>query len=1032
MCENYARSALRVSVAQICQVLGWDSVQLSACDLLSDVLDRYIQQLARSCHRYAELYGRTDPVLSDIGLAFGPLGVSLSELEDYVNHLEPVPFPQSTHLFPLAKSSTLQFPSPDEERRDYIPDYLPPLVSLQEEEEEEPVPVAMGTSAEAMQVSVEEEEEGEEEYDDEAENAENRPAKREREGDEAFALGVMPTAKRPRVGLGLDSSPDWMSEAREPLSSLNPQSMPLTPTSPPLSPAPTPGGQPARAHPATPGGVRKPPRTSLASPPGGRKSKSPRRGGGASGGSPGRTPKVPPKGKKKKGSPRSPRGGGAGGPGAQIGSPPLGAIHKGGRGGGGPQHADLLLQRSALLPDPSDMASADIEDSISAVIARACAARPHDPYDLPSDSDSDSDPSLSLPHALLGRQGKGVMQTPPTAGSKHNLSGARGSNLTSTPLFLLASTSSSMDRSIDEVVRQAGSGGKRGAVPMATASDPDEEEDDDLSSPPLSPQTPQPSSAMARSLSPWRRQLGQEDFGLGPSALLLPQEGKKKKPKKEAKLKGKKEKRMKEKDKAKDKGHEKGKSKDKKKEKRSKEKLVLRELALAAELEGRSPGDDDDPFSVTAAAASSLSLLSEDGGGRREKDKHRDKKRDKDKSKKDKAGRGRDKAKERGGAGVGPSGIVSAMVLGGPKAKEVRKEKKKKKMTAEERQREASLALFGPAACLLLPPSIPAVSATAAAAANPFSHLGLDKPLKSKEKEKKKDKKEKKKKKEKEREKEKEKERVGIKEKEEEKEGKKKGKEKEKGGKLKEKAKENTKPEKMKAVEPPVVLSAPVIPRLTLRVGAGQDKIVISKVVSESEGGGATPPPSGAMLHPPTRGPGSRAGPGGRGRNMASTSSGPPPVAPPGPIPGLVPHPSSITTPSPMPHSQALASAHLGPPPIGSTSSATAAAANAASMGAPGSASLGGGAKGGCSVVTETVSAYVIRDEWGNQIWICPGCNKPDDGSPMIGCDQCDDWYHWPCVGILQPPPEDQQWFCVKCAGKKTDKKQKKRRRKAN
>ncbi|KAL2102611.1 hypothetical protein ACEWY4_001779 [Coilia grayii] len=132
MSENYARSVLRVSVAQICQVLGWDAVQLSACDLLSDVLDRYIQQLARSCHRYAELYGRTDPVLSDIGQAFGLLGVSLSELEDYVNHLEPTGCPQSTHLFPVAKSSTLQFPSSREERREYIPDYLPPLVSLQE------------------------------------------------------------------------------------------------------------------------------------------------------------------------------------------------------------------------------------------------------------------------------------------------------------------------------------------------------------------------------------------------------------------------------------------------------------------------------------------------------------------------------------------------------------------------------------------------------------------------------------------------------------------------------------------------------------------------------------------------------------------------------------------------------------------------------------------------------------------------------------------------------------------------------------
>lgn len=55
MCESYARSLLRVSVAQICQALGWDAVQLTACDLLSDVLNRYIQQLARVCHRYSEL-----------------------------------------------------------------------------------------------------------------------------------------------------------------------------------------------------------------------------------------------------------------------------------------------------------------------------------------------------------------------------------------------------------------------------------------------------------------------------------------------------------------------------------------------------------------------------------------------------------------------------------------------------------------------------------------------------------------------------------------------------------------------------------------------------------------------------------------------------------------------------------------------------------------------------------------------------------------------------------------------------------------
>lgn len=35
------------------------------------------------------------------------------------------------------------------------------------------------------------------------------------------------------------------------------------------------------------------------------------------------------------------------------------------------------------------------------------------------------------------------------------------------------------------------------------------------------------------------------------------------------------------------------------------------------------------------------------------------------------------------------------------------------------------------------------------------------------------------------------------------------------------------------------------------------------------------------------------------------------------------------------------------------------------------------------------------QDESGNQVWICPTCGKKDDGSPMIGCDGCDAWYHW-------------------------------------
>lgn len=72
----------------------------------------------------------------------------------------------------------------------------------------------------------------------------------------------------------------------------------------------------------------------------------------------------------------------------------------------------------------------------------------------------------------------------------------------------------------------------------------------------------------------------------------------------------------------------------------------------------------------------------------------------------------------------------------------------------------------------------------------------------------------------------------------------------------------------------------------------------------------------------------------------------------------------------------------------------------------------------GGSVVTQTVGFYV--DAEGNQIWICPACGKQDDGSPMIGCDECDDWYHWMCVGIQSEPADNQDWFCPRCVARKS------------
>ncbi|ELK16914.1 Transcription initiation factor TFIID subunit 3 [Pteropus alecto] len=152
----------------------------------------------------------------------------------------------------------------------------------------------------------------------------------------------------------------------------------------------------------------------------------------------------------------------------------------------------------------------------------------------------------------------------------------------------------------------------------------------------------------------------------------------------------------------------------------------------------------------------------------------------------------------------------------------------------------------------------------------------------------------------------------------------------------------------------------------------------------------------------------------------------------PAPEPKAAPSLNRPKTPPPAP-ATAPVPVHVTPPPV-PLPLLTQSTVSPALMASPSPAISGAGSSKAPvrSVVTETVSTYVIRDEWGNQIWICPGCDKPDDGSPMIGCDDCDDWYHWSCVGLMTAPPEEMQWFCNKCANKKKDKKHKKRKHRAH
>ncbi|XP_053572412.1 transcription initiation factor TFIID subunit 3 isoform X2 [Bombina bombina] len=915
MCESYTRSLLRVSVAQICQALGWDSVQLTACDLLTDVLQRYLAQLCRGAHRYTELYGRTDPVLDDIGQAFKLMGVNLHELEDYIHNIEPVTFPHQIPSFPVSKNNVLQFPpsgSKDvEDRKEYIPDYLPLFISSQEEEEEEQVPTDGGTSAEAMQVPLEEEGEMEE---DETINDENCFSKRPLDSPETIE---MPFAKRPRLGSTKGDILDGTLEPREPLSSINSQKVPpiLSPfhvqDNPDLavySEQPAMSVSKSIASPSKSVETKSlTPKTKAKGSSPAQKTKSPKSTPLTPVlGSPIRSPKTGPKEKKSPGrakSPRSPKSPKVGTATSQLvvkaetpSRTPLATLsEKVGKENIQVKQTQAMSDSEKLNVENSKkppVAENTIEDSIDAVIARACAEQEPDPFEFSSGTESEGEVLNSSKRLTISEP-----QTPKVSSSSSSLG-----KVGNPPLPPSGGTSSSdiswtMDDSINEVIRKV----NQETPPTVPSNAPC------FSSPSASPPTPEPLFKTFEEKS----------------KLASPVEIKKK-TKKELKAKMKKKDKEKQKDKDKEKEKSKEKNKEKNKEK-DKEKDVNKETKLMWKDAAKDEDAEAQRFKIKDLNDLDMKSKQKENSGKN-KEKHKDKKKDKEKGKKKE--KGKDKNKEDKLKTPSTPIVLSSKEISLP-------------MISTPNSARIPVTLF-PAMSPLLPEKL-------------FDE-------KEKGKEKKKDKKEKKKKKDKEKGKEKEKEK----------------KEKEK----KDKEKDKHKHEKVK-VDLSVPAPSPVIPRLTLRVGAGEDKIVISKVVSapEAKQAPATPLPK----------------------------SPPPPAPSPAPAPVLV-------VPPPVPQAPAAAAASPAPNPVPPASGASA-----------------GNAKGPVrSVVTETVSTYVIRDEWGNQIWICPGCNKADDGSPMIGCDGCDDWYHWPCVGISDEPPENEQWFCTTCFSKKKDKKHKKRKHKAH
>ena len=54
MASEFSRKVLRVAIAQMCQSLGWNGIQSTPMELMTDLLERYLLEIGRSTHRYCE------------------------------------------------------------------------------------------------------------------------------------------------------------------------------------------------------------------------------------------------------------------------------------------------------------------------------------------------------------------------------------------------------------------------------------------------------------------------------------------------------------------------------------------------------------------------------------------------------------------------------------------------------------------------------------------------------------------------------------------------------------------------------------------------------------------------------------------------------------------------------------------------------------------------------------------------------------------------------------------------------------------
>lgn len=145
--DNFGRQISKIAVSQICESTGFHSAQRSALDTLADIAIRFICELGRTAHFYANLSGRTScsefdiiQGLEDLGSSHGFTSASdvhhclvgsgvVREITQFLSLQEEILFARSIPSFPVVRRSTGQVPSfaqiGEEPPKKYIPEWLP-------------------------------------------------------------------------------------------------------------------------------------------------------------------------------------------------------------------------------------------------------------------------------------------------------------------------------------------------------------------------------------------------------------------------------------------------------------------------------------------------------------------------------------------------------------------------------------------------------------------------------------------------------------------------------------------------------------------------------------------------------------------------------------------------------------------------------------------------------------------------------------------------------------------------------------------